>query len=606
MRFVWAVAAFVLATVMIGAGIAQRTAVQGLKTETQAIAVEESTPFVLIDGAVLASHPGSQTLRAQGAGDIFAAYGRTDDMVAWLARTDYVSVRMDGDQVVTASVPASAPPADAVEGESDAETATETLDPVGSDLWIDQFQQEGVLIQPLQLPADMSVLVATDGEQPAPSQLSVTWPTGVTTPWAGPLIVGGGIMLAIGFVLYVLGVRHARRSRGPRRKGLPMPVTEPIDLAEAGQEKGVISARPTRRQLSSGRRGFVVVPVLVATAVAVSGCSADSWPQLPAASTPTPSETIVVPEGQDDPPAVTEAQAQRILTNISKQVAEADEKNSAKAAAVRLDGPALAARTTNYKLRKELDDHEPLPPIRATSLEILLPEAFDGWPRAFFAVVEDPATAVATIMTVTQADPWSDYKLSYSANLVADAQLKVAPDYLGTRRVQPDTPFLLLPPQDLAAAYADVLDKGDKSEYAAYFDAETDTFRTSVAENRAARIEQFNKTGEKTGKISFTATAGDDEPIAMSTLDSGAIVAVTVRENDTVTPTNEDAVIKVDGKPGNPVVKTLSGVSQSSTGFTTTYSDQLFFFVPAQSSSERIRFLGYSSDILSAKVVKKK
>jgi hypothetical protein len=600
------VAAFVLATVMIGAGIAQRTAVQGLKTETQTIAIEQSTPFVLIDGAVLASHPGSQTLRVQGDDEIFAAYGRTDDMTAWLARSDYVSVRMDGDQVVTASVPAAAPVEPTEEDADSTTTSPEPLSPIGSDLWIDEFQQEGVLIQPLQLPADMSVLVATDGTAPAPTALSVTWPTGVTTPWAGPLIVGGGIMLAIGLVLYVLGVRHARRSRGPRRKGLPMPVTEPIDLSEAGSDKGVISATPTRRQLSSGRRGFVVVPAIVATALVVTGCSADSWPQMPAATTPAPSETIVVPEGQDDPPAVTEAQAQRILANISAQVAEADEKNSAKAAAVRLDGPALAARTTNYTLRKELDTHEALPPIRATKLEILLPEAFDGWPRAFFAVVEDPATGVATIMTVTQSDPWSDYKLSYSANLVADAQLKVAPDYLGTRRVQPDTPFLLLPPQDLAAAYADVLDKGDKSEYAAFFDAETDSFRSLVADNRAARLEQFNKTGEKTGKISFSATPGDDEPIAMSTLDSGAIVAVTVRENDTVTPTNEDAVIKVDGKPGNPVVKTLSGVSQSSTGFTTTYSDQLFFFVPSQSSSERIRFLGYSSDILSAKVVKKK
>ena len=89
----------------------------------------------------------------------------------------------------------------------------------------------------------------------------------------------------------------------------------------------------------------------------------------------------------------------------------------------------------------------------------------------------------------------------------------------------------------------------------------------------------------------------------MATLDSGAIVAVTVLENDTVTPTNDDAVIKVDGKPGNPVVKTLTGVSQSSTGFTTTFADQLFFFVPAQGSNDRIQLLAYRSNILDAKVV---
>ena len=53
MRFVWAVAAFVLATVMIGAGIAQRTVLLGPKTYTQAIEVDESAPYVLIDGGVL-------------------------------------------------------------------------------------------------------------------------------------------------------------------------------------------------------------------------------------------------------------------------------------------------------------------------------------------------------------------------------------------------------------------------------------------------------------------------------------------------------------------------------------------------------------------------
>ncbi len=597
MRFVWAVAAFVLATVMIGAGIAQRTVLQGPKTETQSIAIDDSAPYVLIDGAVLAHHPGAQTLRAQGDGEILAAYGRTDDALAWLARSDYVHVQQKGGEVTTTRVAAEAP-------SNDADTNEEApLDPAGSDLWLDEFSQDDVLIQTLQLPADMSVLIAGDGTSPAPATLSVTWPTGVTTPWAGPLIVGGSIMLAIGIVLYILGVRHARRSRGPRRKGLPMLETQPIDLTDEAAEKGVISASPTRRQLSGGKRAFLAIPIVTATALAVAGCSADSWPQIPAGPTPTASTTIIVPEGQDDPPAVTPAQAERILTKVAAQVATADEKSSAKEAEKRLTGAALAVRKTNYKLREDLDDQKPLAAIPTKDLEILLPEAFTGWPRAFFAVVEDPSTSLATIMTLTQQDPWADYKLSYVANLVADAELNVAPEYLGARRVQPDSPFLLLPPQELATAYADVLDKGDDSAYAKLFDEETDSFRASVDENRASILEQFNKTGAKTGKMTFTASAGDDEPLAMSTVDSGAIVAVTVDENVTVTPTNDDAVIKVDGKPGNPVVKTLTGVTQSSTGFTTTYSDQLFFFIPAESSTERIRFLGYSSDILSAKVV---
>ena len=60
----------------IGAGIAQRTVFQGPKTETTTISVADRAPFVVIDGAVLNSMPGSQTVRAQAEGDVFAAYGR--------------------------------------------------------------------------------------------------------------------------------------------------------------------------------------------------------------------------------------------------------------------------------------------------------------------------------------------------------------------------------------------------------------------------------------------------------------------------------------------------------------------------------------------------
>ena len=73
-----------------------------------------------------------------------------------------------------------------------------------------------------------------------------------------------------------------------------------------------------------------------------------------------------------------------------------------------------------------------------------------------------------------------------------------------------------------------------------------------------------------------------------------------INEIDTVTPTNSDAVIKTDG---NETVKALAGADQSATGFATTFTDQVFFYVPGPGSNEKIRLLGYSSDILDAKVI---
>ena len=589
MRFVWAVAAFVLAALMIGAGIAQRTVFEGPTSASQAIEVAGEAPYVLIDGAVLNSHDGAQTLRVQEDGTIFAAYGRTADLEQWLTKAEYTHVTEDAGEIATATIAAADPPA------ADAEP----LSPVDSDLWLDQFQDDDVMITPLQLPADMSLLVATDGVAPAPSSLTVTWPVRSVTPWAGPLIIGGSIVLAAGIVLYLLGVRHARRSKGPRRKGLPLPVTEPIDLSVEQADKGVITAAPTRRQLSGGKRAFIAVPAVAVSALLFTGCTADAWPDLAASPTPSASATVVVPEDQGSA-VVTQAQAERIVGKIAAQVQDADEAMDATAAAERLDGTALAARETNYRLRAALPDQAASPAIPTGQLDVILPEANDGWPRTFLAVAPGSGDASDVVMSVTQPDAWSPYKLTYVADLVTDPDLKLAPSYVGAIPIPSDSPFLSIAPENIAAAYADVMTKGADSEFASSFDIDDDQFLTVIDADRANRLAAFNETGAETGTLTFSADAGTTTPVALATLDSGAIVAVTVNDHDTVTPTNADAVIKVDG---NPIVQALAGTAQSTTGFTTSYANQLFFFVPSQSSHERIRLLGFMSDILDAKAV---
>ena len=121
MRFVWAVAAFVLATVMIGAGIAQRTIFQGPRTETAAISVEDEAPYLLIDGAVLNQLPGTQTLRAQGEGELFASYGRTADMQAWLSDAEYTHVTLGDEGVLDSTLVEPAPDDVAPDDEAAAE-----------------------------------------------------------------------------------------------------------------------------------------------------------------------------------------------------------------------------------------------------------------------------------------------------------------------------------------------------------------------------------------------------------------------------------------------------------------------------------------------------
>ncbi|OZD30841.1 glycosyl transferase [Rhodococcus sp. 06-1477-1B] len=601
MRFVWAVVAFVIAAAMIGAGIAQRTVFHGPSETSANVQTEGSTAFTLIDGAVLTSVPGAQTLRVEGDGAVFVSYGRTADVTAWLADVPYTSVTLDGEGTVqTAEVEPTVTPASGA--------ATTGRSPVDSDLWLDEYEQTGSLSTTLQLPSDMSVLVASDGTAPAPANISVTWPIDDSTPWAGPLIVGGGIVLLAGLVLYLLGIRHVRRQRRPRRKGLPLPVTEPISTVGMDAEgKGVVSESPGRRGGSTGRRrlggrrALVAVPALGVSVALLAGCSADAWPQLSATDSPSPSPTVIVPEGQF-PPAVTEAQAQRIVSRVSATVAQADASLDANAVAQRLSGPALAERQTNYKLRAAIADRPALPAIPAEPVQIVLPQTTGTWPRTLMTVVEstDAATPTTTIMMLTQQTPWEEYKASYVGNLEASTNLpELAAPYVGATQVPPDSSFLVMAPEKVAAAYADVINNGQNSASFAKFDTANDLLLSAIQDNKTKRTDELNQTGAGTAQISFSASAGAATPIALATLDTGAIVAVNVYESDTAKPTNKDAVIKLDN---NPAVKALTGVDQSATGFTTTYSDQVFFYVPSQGSDDQIRLLGYRSSLLEAKV----
>lgn len=611
-RFVWAVVAFVVAALMIGAGIAQRTIFEAPVAESVAVETDSDARYTLIDGEVLTMVPGAQTLSVAGDGPVFAAYGRTADVTAWLADAEYNHVTLAEDGTVRTEVaePEAAPASTGDPGTEDAAAeadpaAGETTDrsPVGSDLWLDEYQQDDRLSTPLQLPETMSVIVAADGTGPAPSSVTLTWPVDSSTPWAGPLIIGGGVVLLVGVFLYILGIRHVRRSRGPRRRGLPLPATEPIDLAVEGEDKGVVSAgRPRRRRAlpGSGRR-LVAVPVIALSMLAFAGCSADAWPQLEASETPSPTPSVIVPDGQQAP-AVTDTQAERILTRVSSAVADADAALDPAAAATRLTGAALAERETNYTVRGQIADAAALPSIPDEPVEIILPQASDGWPRSFLSVVEGTdATAAPTIMVLTQDDPWADYKVSYVANLEASTNLpELAASYVGAVLAPPDSPFLVIAPEDLAAAYADVIDNAENSAHWSRFDTADDQLFAGIRADRQKRIDELNQTGTGTSNLVFASTAGSQTPFALTTLDGGAIVAVDVYETDTATATNEDAVIKLDD---SPVVRALTGIDQSAKGFTTTYADQVFFYVPPQGSSERIRLLGYRSNILEAKEI---
>ncbi|MEV8219615.1 glycosyl transferase [Microbacterium sp. NPDC077391] len=627
MRFVWAVVAFVLATVLIGAGIAQRTIFMGPTEQTMELSADEAQPYVLVDAEVLNAHPGLQTLLVRGEGQIFVAYARTGDAEAWLSDTSYTKVTLGkGDEPVSETVDAQQAPAGGGE--------TSGRNPAGSDLWLDSFVEDDYLVTEMQLTPGHSVLIARDGVEPAPEDIAVSWALDTRTPLAGPLMTAGGVLLLAGLVLYILAIRHQRRGRGPLRKGPgPLPETQPIEMQsgprrepiEAGDgtaadPDGAATGRtdppaPTSEgeEQSSGRaprtalrrRLALGLPALTLTAVLATGCSAESWPEFGAQTpTPTPTPTVVTPEDQK-PPVVTKKQGQRIVSEITEVVQQADAELDIARAETRLAGAVLEGRRTEYALRAKIAERtEPLTAPR-DKVKIVLPEATDSWPRAVLAltVSEKDDTAAPVLLTMTQDDPWSNYRITEMADMPAAAEFPdVAPAWLGTTRIPAESPFLALAPEQLAEAFSDFVDSGDKSEFAGRFDATAEKLAQSIRDSRTAILTGLKeKKADTTSSVAFDMTAPEETPLSLATLGSGAVVAVRVDDTETITPTSSDAVIRIGE---NQEASVLTGVKESAKGFTTTYGIQLFFSVPAQGSKEQIRLLAYHQDLLSVKVNK--
>ncbi|WP_411722542.1 hypothetical protein [Mycetocola sp.] len=614
MRFVLAILAFVVAAAMIVLGIAQHTIFLGPSTYAVNTTVKGDLPYTVISGEELTEQPGQQSLTVSGSDEVFLAYGRTADVLAWLGDSPYNALTVDSENdslkasVVTpepvendeaAPEEGTEPPTEEEQAAAEAEAVAQA-NPAGSDLWLAEYSEEGALVQTISVPDDVSVILASNGTDPAPDRVEVSWPIDNATPWAGPLIAGGILLLLVGLVLYLLGIQNMRRSRGPRRKSV---------TAGPGMEKMPKVPKPSRyksdkqhgsapkRKRSIRKSMIAIVPITLASALALTGCSASSWPDFSGngqvTATPTPTDAVL-PEDEQPPPAVSGPQLKRIVSQISGVALEADAARDATLAATRFSGPALDERTANYAIRGKLADYAQPTPIPASAGGLTLPEATETWPRTVLTVVTDDtdASVAPTALILVQENPRSNYLVQSAVRLEPDAQIPdVAPATIGSARLPPESTFQILQPNQLAEAYADVITNGDQSAHFDLFDAEGDSLRAAIAADRQTKKDEL----PTTATIEFAAAAGDAAPVALATNESGAIVAVDIVETEVVKPVDTGAKIEPAG-----AISALSGVTETEKGVQSTYTDQLLFYVPPAGSSETIRLLGFSQALTKA------
>ena len=156
---------------------------------------------------------------------------------------------------------------------------------------------------------------------------------------------------------------------------------------------------------------------------------------------------------------------------------------------------------------------------------------------------------------------------------------------------------------ELAAAYADVINKGESSEFYDMFEAEGDHFRDEHRRRpRSERLDAFNTTAAHDGQPHVRVVAGRSRPFALPRSRAARSSPCNVNETDTVTPTNADAVIKLENNPTREDARRRRAVLDGL--LDDLHRSALLLRARAQGSNEKIRLLGYSSDILDAKVIK--
>lgn len=592
MRLVLSIVSFALAVVFLGAGIAQRTVLLPPASINASVQATTDNLYTVVDSNVLTAHAGQLTITASGTDTTVVAVGRTDDVMAWIGQAPYAEVNATGGKTAVTQITPDADPTS---------TVPVTGTPAGSDLWLAEATGTDSAALTVDVPSGYSAIIASDGQSAAPADLSFSWAVSTSTPWAGPFLVLGAILVIVGGVLLYLNWRD-QHGRGPRRKGPGSPEQT------APQRRAIASSKaPKRKELGpvKGRRSLgrtsraLAIPLVALSAVALSGCSSEYWPSAADGAAATVTAT---PESADGgtslQPAVTEPQMARVLGEISAFAAGADSALNTSVLDQRFAGPALAARTANYQIRAKKSDYAAPAAIPAQPITITLPQQVDNsWPRLVMTVSQNDqdSSLPPVALVMLQNSPRDNYHVYYAITLVPNAQSpQLAPATIGAPRIPADSKLLMVQPNQLANEYGDVLTNDVASAYAALFSTDGDTL-----------MQQLGKAGQDTirsqlpsnSAISFSAAAGTGPALALATVDSGAVVAVQVDQLRKITPTDGGTVGFADGSGS----AALSGfTSKSSRGVQSTSGLQMLFYVPAVGSTDQVRVLGWTESLIAA------
>ncbi|MER2134236.1 MAG: hypothetical protein ABS910_06085 [Arthrobacter sp.] len=565
MRNKIAVPLIVLGILMMLVGIGQRTLWAPPQTVTaEAPQGSGAAPVAVLEADLLASRPDGAEITVRSEDGVFLAVGRSADVEAWVDGAAVTRIGAGEEDSLTA---------DTTEGEATVPS------PAGSDLWVSEETADGELSYTWTKPAagEWSVLVASDGTAPAPTEITLSWPNDEGTPLAFPLIIAGALAAVLGLALGFIsrGSKTAPPSPGSRRAARESDTAAQRIVARRGQDAGAApSSSNTAKRTAAGF-----------TAAALAGGLALSL--APGAA--TAAETSAPEENY---PVVLDGQLSRILSSVAGTVQKADAAKDASLLKERTSSTALALREANYAAAAKVPDTEAPAAVAASPLLTDLVSTGTGFPRTVVAVTQGEDNTVPQALVLVQASARENYKLVSAIQMLPGTTFPQPPaGGSGVEAVAADSAEgLKLAPQAAVDALADALtnpDGGNKETFAPNSFAEAVT--TFQAEVSANPDNEF-------ATITFKHTPVPSDTRALRTADGGAIVFGYMSHNYSSVPREAGDSINLEGT----IYETLTGEKNTEAGIDVTYGEAVMIYVPPASGSGQAEVIGAAQELLSA------
>ena len=559
MRFLASALVFLISTASLLQGVAMQTVWYPETEVRQSIVFGETSRYALLEPELLASYADSVNLRISGAGDIRLISGRESDLVAWLdgANWSKPSLRVNPELETSTLISRN------YRGDNPPNSVS------GFDVFMSESVEQRSLRQTVDYQPGIAYLIASDGVNPVPSRLEMTWqiepPSVASDPFFAVSIAG----YLFSLLLLVNAIR--KQNFKPRRRGPKLP-KPPSPRKSSGSK--LINPAPRRK----GRRAKFVA-IGLSTGLLMS-CAPEY---------PDPSLAPDQPEKQSIP-SLNSAQFETILDSITDVVNQGDEQKNRELLESRLAGPSLDFRGAFYTLMNRSDEIVAPKPI-SSALQLALPTKTQSWPRTAMMVVgEGTESSPLQALFIRQESVRENYRLWYNIELLPNIDFpEVAAVETGSSPIDADSGFLNFKVSGLVPAIGSLIDDGLDSVAVNVIDPDNQ-YIAQASGNLLAL-----KNSLESATVSTNHELGDENISQLLTTDAGALVAFYMIDETSISPTEVAEAIAVE--PGPEQV--LLGSEASATGIQTRYGTMLLAHVRSSESERRVRILGASQVLLS-------